>query len=771
MLALSLLSGAAAAQSEAAQEPSQSRAKYVIEARYDEDTRQLGGNVTVTWTNQSGEPVRDLWFHLYLNAFANNRSTHLKEAGGRLRGRMAEEGWGWSRVDRVQIGWPGGEGGEEVNSSFRYRQPDDANEEDRTVFSVDLPRPVASGETVLARIDWVSQLPRVRRRTGYKDDFLLVAQWFPKLAVYEAGRGWNAHQFHANTEFYSNYGTYDVRLDLPANYKGRVGGSGRAVREQLELGRLKVRFEAPTPRDRRREDATGKRPLVHDFTWTADEDYVVMTQIFKPQEWMEDFPDEVERARAALGDDFSLEMRPVDVTVLSQPERASQADRHFKATCAALFFYGLWFGEYPYEHVTVVDPAWGARAAGGMEYPTLFTCGSRLFTTEDMQQPEGVTVHECGHQFWYGLVGNNEFEAAWMDEGFNSFTDSEVLWRVYGPRRETTDYLRVPVDGRAVADLPHEGALARALTAQAIPVPLPFLPDIELHPVRAHTFKDSWRDKPRERSLGFLALYRDQPCLSFVQEWTDPRWADRARYLGDPNSDPIETWGWEYVDRESYVINSYPRTAVALRTLAAVVGDQAFLRGMRHYSEDWRYAHPYPEDFYRSFQQGSGTEVDWYFREVFQGTGTVDWQVEVDQERRPDPVGFFQAEGGQFLERAVEEGAEEEERPWKVEVLLRKEGELALPMPLTMTFEDGTTRDLLWSREEQQHKNWRRVEFESDQKLVSVVLDPERGTYIDSDMSNNQWFDATDAVAPWRWGERTLAQFQRYFHWISGLGG
>ena len=122
------------------------------------------------------------------------------------------------------------------------------------------------------------------------------------------------------------------------------------------------------------------------------------------------------------------------------PERIEQADRHIKATGAALFFYGLWFGEYPYSQITVVDPAWGGGGASGMEYPTLFTCGTRLFTTEDMHSPEGVTVHECGHQFWYGLVGNNEFEAAWLDEGFNSFTDSEVMWRVYGPRRQTTSY-------------------------------------------------------------------------------------------------------------------------------------------------------------------------------------------------------------------------------------------------------------------------------------------------------------------------------------------
>src|SRR5262249_7490265 len=160
--------------------------------------------------------------------------------------------------------------------------------------------------------------------------------------------------------------------------------------------RVEVRFVAPSARDQARVDAFGKRPLVHDFTWTADPDYGVYRQIFKFSDWAERFPAEVQKARKIFG--AEPELRDIDVTVLVQPDHWSQRERHFQAACAALFFYGLWFGEYPYEHITVVDPAWGA-GAGGMEYPTLFTCGTRLFTTSDMHQPESVTVHECGHQF------------------------------------------------------------------------------------------------------------------------------------------------------------------------------------------------------------------------------------------------------------------------------------------------------------------------------------------------------------------------------------
>jgi hypothetical protein len=118
--------------------------------------------------------------------------------------------------------------------------------------------------------------------------------------------------------------------------------------------------------------------------------------------------------------------------LLLQPEHVSQAERHFAATRAALRYYGEWFGPYPYGHITIVDPAWQS-GAGGMEYPTLFTAGTRWLVTDGVLSPEGVTIHEAGHQFWYGIVANNEFEDAWLDEGFNSFSEARVAGVAYTP--------------------------------------------------------------------------------------------------------------------------------------------------------------------------------------------------------------------------------------------------------------------------------------------------------------------------------------------------
>ena len=737
------------------------RADYVVRARVEEPDKTLAGEAVLTWTNGSGEPISDLWFHLYWNAFANNRSTHLWESRGRLGRRdrivKVEDGWGWQRMRSIRFE------GQELLDSLTWQQTEDSVATDRTVFSVDLPRPAAPGESVQIELEWDAQIPRVRRRTGHKGDFLFVAHWLPKLGVYEAGRGWVCHAFHANTEFYSSFGTYDVTLDLDERYAGKVGASG-VQRDEPDVrdGRVVTRFLAPAMSDRDTVGPLGRTPLVHGFTWTADPRFTIHEELFRPRDWANDprFADDLAAARAALGSQRFDDMRDVRVVVLVHEEREAQWERHFEATCAALFFYGTWFGAYPYRAVTVVDPAWGARPAGGMEYPTLFTCGTRLFTTPDMHSPESITIHEAGHQFWYGLVGNNEFEAAWLDEGLNSYADSEVLMRVYGERRETTDFARLPLDGVALWPQPGDGGVSGMLNLRRIPLPFT---DFELEPLPAS---------------GLVDLWRDRPWLTFSPQRTDPRWHDRVRYLREPDADPIDRAGWKYLDRTSYSTNSYSRPAIALRSLPALIGKEAFLRGMRHFSEQWRYRHPYPDDFFAAFQQGAEVDVQWYFDDMFRGTGTVDWSVGVEQFRRDEPAGWFEDETAEYVlhelpERGddVDGGEDSEERPWEVEISVRRRGELRLPVDVEIRYESGEVERLTWERDDQAGTRWLRLRRADRGKVAAVVIDPELEWYVDTDMSNNRWFAHPDAVAPWRWSERVLARIAHTLHWQSRIGG
>ncbi len=778
------ISGTARATPGILQDNRSSRADYRISARVEPGERTLEGEETLTWLNRSDDRVGEAWFHLHHNAFSNTHSTHLWETGGKLRGHSMESGWGWQEVTSIRVGE------HELVDAMVFRAPDDGREEDRTVFSVKLPEVIPPGGRLVMEIEWKAQLPRVRRRTGVSGDgnFLLMAHWFPKLGVYEGGRGWNCHQFHASTEFYGDFGTYDVNLDLPIEYDGHIGASGVQSGEAVVEGeRVVTTFLAPSTGDRGRRDpvASGAtpRPRVHGFAWTADPDNVITDHLFQFQYWKDLYPEEVSRVEEATGmTPGTLTLRDVRVVALMQPEHAGQADRHIKATEAALFFYGIWFGEYPYEQVTVVDPAFSGSAAGGMEYPTLFTSGTSLFTEEASYRPESVTVHECGHQFWYGLVGNNEYEAAWLDEGFNSYADSEVLFRVYKEKRSATRYSGWPVWGKRVASAPAATGLAGFLTGQHIKLGNKLGTVSPLGPTP------------------LLSFWRDQPLLTLAEDRSDPRWSDRTGYLSAADVDPVAMNAWEYRDRNSYRTNSYPRPAVVLRSLQAIVGDKAFLAGMRHYSAQWRYRHPYPEDFYAAFNEGSGEDVDWYFADLFESTATVDWSVDVQQSRtpalkglvlgaqgfakvevpespKPDPAPEPEPEAGSNSPKSAtpeEEPAEPVEPPldWVYDVVVSRKGTLRLPVEIEVRFTDGTTRPFEWTREAQEATTWWRLPLEPGPKKIDrVLIDPARRYYLDGNMADNQWYAGKDLVAPLRWSERVFTQYAHLLHWYSSLGG
>ena len=369
-------------------------ASYAISARLDPASRTLKGDELLTWRNASTSSASTLQFHLYYNAWRNTRSTWMRErrlAGDELLAERPAEDFGWIDVTSVRLIGAGGTP-TDVTSRLRFIAPDDGNSGDGTVAELPLDAPIAPGETVNVQIGWSSRVPRTFARTGAIGDFYFVAQWFPKIGVLE-DTGWNCHQFHAGTEFFSDFGVYDVNLTVPRGWI--VGATG------LERGR-RDEGDGTTTHHYYGED-------VHDFAWTTSPHYVERTSTFEQPG-----------------------LPSVAMRLLLQPEHAAQAERHFQAARATLKYYGQWFGPYPYGYITIVDPAWQS-GAGGMEYPTLFTAGTRWLAPEHVSTPEGVTVHEAGHQFWYGIVATNEFENAWMDEGFNTFSTARVMEQFFQP--------------------------------------------------------------------------------------------------------------------------------------------------------------------------------------------------------------------------------------------------------------------------------------------------------------------------------------------------
>jgi hypothetical protein len=398
---------------------------YAIEVSLDPATHQLEGKERLTWRNPSADSVHELLFHTYLNAFKNNRSTLMRESGGLLRGDEAGTkagDWGWIDVLSIKT-----RDGAELKPGAAYVQPDGNDASDETVLSVPLPSPVPPHGEITLDIKFKARLPKIFARTGYVRDYYLAGQWFPKIGVYEPtgmrGRtagGWNCHAFHAYSEFYADFGDYDVTLDVPNNFV--VGATGKRAAETRQGGRTRYRY---------------LQNDVHDFAWTADPSFVVHEFRFDPAT---DVPDAwIARAAGELGvSEAELALKPVTVRVLLQPNHTLARDRYALSAKQGLAFYGLWYGAYPYETLTVVDPPDDGEGSAGMEYPTFITGGTfgipLRWPFEQVRAVEDVTIHEFGHQYWYGMVGSNEFEEPWLDEGINTDSENRAMSLAYGPR-------------------------------------------------------------------------------------------------------------------------------------------------------------------------------------------------------------------------------------------------------------------------------------------------------------------------------------------------
>jgi hypothetical protein len=405
-----------------------------IEATLAPEKHTIDGKQKLTWRNRSSQPVRVVYMHLYLNGFQNANSTFFTEQRNTGGGAEVKDGkWGYIELRGVQ------QNGAAVNWSFV--QPDGGPASDHPLGKMALPQAGDGGARTTRVNRCVDQLPRAVSRTGYVGSFHLVAQWFPKMAVLElpGERGathtrWNAHEFHAESEFYADFGSYDVKLTAPKEY--RIGATGELQGAPVEKdGKLTHHFVQGD---------------VHDFAWTADK-----------------------HSAEPLVDTWTGPGSPqVKITVLFPPEYRHNAAPAMKAAKDSLSYFSNTLGPYPYKTLTVVIPPYNAREAAGMEYPTFFTADSYddltpgTFNAGDL---DFVTIHEFGHGYFYGILASNEFEEPMLDEGLNEYWDQRML-RDSGQKLNLTNAILKRIGVAPAWDLFHYERMGAVLENPADPV-------------------------------------------------------------------------------------------------------------------------------------------------------------------------------------------------------------------------------------------------------------------------------------------------------------
>ncbi|OPL17654.1 MAG: hypothetical protein AVO35_09520 [Candidatus Aegiribacteria sp. MLS_C] len=355
----------------------ESRADYRMEARLVPDSQMVICTSTILFTSGVDYPVDTLWLHLYPNAYRDPSTPFGRdmEAAGSygFRASGAEErGW----LDLFEWELDGDPVTVEVDDCLGY---------------IALRRPLPPGGTLTLSGGFALKVPFFWSRLGHSGDTYQITQWYPKMCVLDP-RGWHSGRYRRRGEFYSDFGDYRVEITVPREFitaaTGRVAGT--VFSEDSTL-----RTDTWLARD------------VHDFVWSASPDYHVREHTFH-------YPEDLG------GDGISVHLVLLD----DDPGHWEDVPAVIDST---LLYYGQWYCPYPYPDLWVVEPA--QLTAGGMEYPQFVFSAAEIPLTRALEM---VTAHEIGHQWFYGILANDEVNEAWLDEGMNTFSELRYMERRHG---------------------------------------------------------------------------------------------------------------------------------------------------------------------------------------------------------------------------------------------------------------------------------------------------------------------------------------------------
>ena len=534
---------------------------YKIEATLDDEKETIDGVLELTYTNNSPQRLDQLYFHLYQNAF------EPESYKNRFEGRQSKDSlYQHSEVQQILFD------GENV-----------AFEVDNTVLRVNLSKDqiVAPDQVVIIKVNFKTFFGTNGGRMKSYEQFgfkhFNVAHWYPRISVYDRKFGWTTDQ-HLGHEFYGDFGSFDVSITLPEQYildaTGTLTNRSEVLpsdlMKKLDVSNFKDKSwgESPSiiiPASSNTKTWEFTAHNVHDFAWTADPTY------------------RIGHTTASIENG-----RPIDCYSLVQEQHASGWQNAAEYTADIIELYSRDFGEYAYSKMIVAD------ARDGMEYPMLTLDGGRDPGYRDL------IAHEVGHNWFFGMVGNNETYRAALDEGFTQFLTSWAMEHLEG---DTIPWLQDQF-GLSIGK-----------------------PDIS---------------ETRTKQV-YAGFYRSA-----------------IKYDEDPS---LNTHSDHFTTRGGYG-QVYYKTAAMLYNLQYVLGDSLFLASMQHYFDQWKFCHPYFDDFRTSMIQHSGTDLNWFFDQWLESDGKIDYSIQ-----------SFKQQDGAY------------------ELKVKREGKMQMPLAIQLEDGDGKTYD------------------------------------------------------------------------------
>ena len=516
-----------------AQDYFQQEVNYRIDVELNDKNHTLTAEQTIKYINNSPDDLDVIWFHIWPNAYKDNSTAlakHELDGGSKELWNSLEEERGY--ISNLDFSVDG----KRVNWQYHPEHID--------ICKLILNKPIKAGDSAVIKTPFKVKIPNAKfSRLGHVGQSYMITQWYPKPAVYDR-EGWHTMPYLSQGEFYSEFGSFDVSIKLPLNYTVGSTGDLQNKGEKIRIEELsditdtitKFSTDMSFPKsDKKTKTIRFVQENVHDFAWFADKRYHVLKGVVT----------------------LPYSGRTVDLYTMFTNNEAHLWKNSIEYMHDAVYYYSLWNGDYPYNHCTAVDGT--IAAGGGMEYPNVTVIGAM-----GSDRPlETVIMHEVGHNWFYGILGSNERDHAWMDEGINSYYEHRYMKTKY-PKEKLTDNL--PKTVIKILDL---------------------------------------EDVTNKNIIGELMYY--------MGSWT-------------AKDQPIDFPSAEYTSM-NYGGIVYSKSAICFDYLAAYLGEKLFDECMKNYYETWQFKHPQPKDLQKIFEDKTGKDLSWFFNNLITTTNQLDYSI------------------------------------------------------------------------------------------------------------------------------------------------
>ncbi|MGB0949282.1 MAG: M1 family metallopeptidase, partial [Marinirhabdus sp.] len=684
----------------------QQQADYVMDIQLDDKNARIHGDETITYTNNSPDHLEYLWVQLDQNVRATTSKSPDIEPSGAAPVEMAG-----SFVNKYMgAGFDGGFKIDRVKDAKGNNLPYTINQ---TMMRVEMPKHLAPGDAFSFSIKWWYNIPEHtvdRARSGYEtfedgNRGYVIAQFYPRMAVYNDVEGWQNSQFFGRDEFALPFGDFEVNITVPEDHI--LDGTGVLTnRKEVFSKQMMKRFEKA-----KKSYGTPVLIVTQEEAEEASKGFATKTKTWKLKaENVRDFG--FATSRRYIWDMMAVKIGNKDVMAVSvyPPEgNPLWEDYSTLVVASTLKSYSRMTFDYPYHKAISVH-----AKNQGMEYPMI--CWNYGRPDKDGKYSErtkygmmSVIIHEVGHNYFPMIVNSDERQWTWMDEGLNTFVQY-VAEQDFGE----------------------------------------WYPDA-IAPNKAYPS----RRGPAKNIVNYMA-------------------GDQGRLA------PIMTKG---LNTYQFGANAYAKPATGLNILReTIMGRDLFDYAFRTYSQRWMFKHPTPEDFFRTMEDASAVDLDWFWRSWFYSTDYTDMGVKsvkkyyvtskMNKQVRDmmkargmkesdlPPLVYLVEEGSEDFEESMrnaslndittlqeylmenmtpEQRAQLKQPKYFYEVTFDKPGGIPMPIIAEVTYADGSTMRYTYPAE-----IWRKNDAEigkiiaSDKEITSIVVDPDEET-ADIDTSNNTW--------------------------------